>query len=766
MFDTADPDSEIAVRARITAYCKHLADGKPSRIVRRKPARATASTAPDRPLRPAPELPRGANAIIGSGGDGGDDAEEERQTKARARAALLDQEGLDEDDSDDEDSGGELVLDPAVGRHAALPPSASIAAAQQRIREEDEAFARRKTVKKAGKIKASISQQWQAEVKRHEKEDRKAEKAKARQEKPSKGLADYFGFDRNKKDEKKEPEAKAEKSRIEIAQANKKSDDKAKKFGSAPLSALQKLGVVEKGLASGIGETISADNAGDDIASAAGSVAASTAAAAECLVQAFRSFNLYRKTQEPEQSQHLKDATKALGAAVGNLVTLTRGTLNIAEGSGALDAGAAVPILGIVAAIPSLLIEINDLRSAMTRLAKQQKTYRALDKQLRSGDMSQQTLHTTVGSFIATDVEAIGKGITKVTLSFAKIAGHGVTAGGITGPVGVALVAVGAAGKLLLSGVGTVEGYVAAGRANDRRKKLQPTLNAAAGWAKVSRELPESSEVAGLTKALAILARAERGSAQHGKALDVVGTFAAAVRDRNVGATKVVAFAQQLIEQVGQEREAWQRAASTDAGGDVSPVDDAGQSSPLERNARKLIKTDPQVAAQILIDQARREGQPGGPAFRVLKSFGIKASHVYGGQQGDELIGINREMRQKILLKLGADDGTAQTLTQTIKGARDGARDYLAFPGKHRELQNYMRAKDLLMVGGKKERGVGWQLKMDLLTDDIEEKKAALLEQVHYLLEPKVDGRPDPNGEPDIDLDLADRVMALLAPRR
>ncbi|MEO8524935.1 MAG: hypothetical protein ABI460_09465, partial [Caldimonas sp.] len=64
--------------------------------------------------------------------------------------------------------------------------------------------------------------------------------------------------------------------------------------------------------------------------------------------------------------------------------------------------------------------------------------------------------------------------------------------------------------------------------------------------------------------------------------------------------------------------------------------------------------------------------------------------------------------------------------------------------------------KDKLKHGNNKsKRDTLWQLKMDILTDDIEEKKAALMEQVDYLIE-----------RDDIDEELAREVKALLRPRR
>ena len=666
----------------------------------------------------------------------------------------------EESEAEDEKPGKYLAYDAPSVKKAALPASTSVAAAQQRLAEEDEAFKRRKTMKKSEKIKVSTSQQEALQKAQEAKDEKKARKAQEKEERGDRGLLDFLSFGGKKEDKDATTEEKAAKNRIDVAQANKKADDEIKKFGNKPMAALGALGKGDTSIAKNIGKTLDATNQGDDIASAAGSVATSTAGVASSLVDAIRAFRLYSKTQGAERTVHLNEAKAALGGAFGNLVNLTRSSLVVAEHSGALEAGSAVPLLGIVAAVPTLMAEINDLRSAMTRLAKQQTVYFALDKQIKAGDASQTTLFTLVSSFIAKDTEAVSKGIAKVTLGFTKIAGHGVTAGGITGPIGVALVAVASAGKLAIAGVGKVEDLTAANRANDRRKKLQPTLNASADWKGLAKEKPDAVGAAAMNKALDALAKAQKGSPEHAKALDDLCTAADSVKQANAKSPKLVAFATQLVEKAEKEKADW-----AEAGGDDDDDDEQGQPKQQQqggaqdahqRNARKLIKQDPQVAAQALLDQALREGPPGGPAFKVLKSFGIKASQLYSDDEGDDKIANNREMRQKVLFKLGADDATAQTMTQSLVGAKDTAKDYLSMRVKHAELADYMKAKDLLKHGNNKsKRGKMWQLKMDVLTDDIEEKKEALMGQVDYLLEQK-----------DIDEDLAREVKALLRPRK
>lgn len=91
----------------------------------------------------------------------------------------------------------------------------------------------------------------------------------------------------------------------------------------------------------------------------------------------------------------------------------------------------------------------------------------------------------------------------------------------------------------------------------------------------------------------------------------------------------------------------------------------------------------------------------------------------------------------------------------TIDEAKDSAKGFLSVRSRHEELANDMQAKDLLKHGGREKRGKAWQLKMDLLTDDVEEKKETLLEQVEFL-----------EVKNDIDPALVARVRELLKPRK
>ena len=706
----------------------------------------------------------------------------------------------EESEAEDAKPGKYLAYDEPSVKKAARSPSASVAEAQQHLLEEEEAFRRRKTMKKSEKIKVSSSQQEAMQKAQEAKDEKAARKAQEKEERGDRGLLDYLSsFGGKKEDKDAIAEEKKVQNRIDIAQALEKSDKEIEKFGNKPMGVLSALGKGDSIVAKEVGKTMSDAVQGDDIGSAAGGVATSIAGVASSLVDAGRAFRLYSKTHGAEKTVHLNEAKAALGGAFGNLVNLTRSSLVVAEHSGALEAGSAVPLLGIVAAVPTLMAEINDLRSAMTRLAKQQTVYFAIQKQIEDGNTSQETLFTLVSSFIATDTESIGKGLARVTLDFTKIAGHGVTAGGITGPIGVALVAVASAGKLAISGFEKVEGLVAANRANDRRKKLQPTLRASDDWKKLAKEKPEGKSAAAMNEALAALAKAQKGTPEHAKALDDLCKAAKDVQTANEKSPKVVEFAKGLLEKAQREKTDWadtggandnndddnvntnaasstgsrnnnnnnnnntntNASSSTSSGNNNNSDDDklsqqGGAQDAHQRNARKLIKQDPQVAAQTLLDQALREGPPGGPAFKVLKSFGIKASQLYSDDEGDDKIANNREMRQKVLFKLGADDATAKTTTQSVVGAKDAAKDYLSMRVKHAELADYMKAKDKLKHGNNKSKRDGlWQLKMDVLTDDIEEKKETLMAQVDYLIE-----------QNDIDPELAREVKALLRPRR
>lgn len=639
--------------------------------------------------------------------------------------------------------------------NAALSPSSAVAAAQQRLATEEAAFERHKTLRKAAKIKVSESEQAKAKEEQEQKAARKALESQHKQSTADK-LRDALPFGKKKDKDTKEPV-----DRIDQAQANKKADDELKKIDK-PLPVIGAVGTADFGISKAAGAALDTGNHGDDIASAAGAVTASAAAAASSMLDVVRAMKLWNKTEGAARSQHLEEAAAALGSMLGNLLNMGKGSANIAKHANAAEAASVVPILGIVAAVPELILEINQLRSAMTRLAKQEKIHAQLEKAIDGGDTSQATLYTLVSGFIARDCEAIGKGTAKVALDFTKIAGHGVTLGGITGPIGVALVGVGSAGKLLLSAAGGIQELVAAHEANDRRKKLQPTLHALRDLNALVKDKPSDAVTKNVTTALEALAQVEKGTPAHAAALDTLSATAEAFKNANSNSKEAVEFAAKLVEQAKQEKASWA------TGGDADKADPLAQQNggalgPLEaqhRNARKLMGKDPQVAAQTLLDQALREGGPGGPAFAVLKSFGIEEAQIYAGpKDGDDQLANNREMRQKILYELGADDETAKTLTQAVSDAKDSVKGYLSVRSKHAELGDYMKAKNLLQHGGDAKRGKGWeklwQLKMDLLTDDIEEKKETLLGHVEHLVAQK-----------DIEEALAAEVMKLLAPRK
>lgn len=619
---------------------------------------------------------------------------------------------------------------------AALPPSGAVAAALQRLAEEEAAFERHKTKRKADKIMASESN-----------------KAKPKEDEPSFGdkVRDKLSF--GKKKDKDTQDA----NRIDQALDNKKADDELKKVDPV-FKGTGAAGVLDAALAKGVGATLDAGNQGDDIASAAGLLTSSTAAFASSMLDAYRAYKLRGKTDGAARAQHTEEAAAAFGAAVGNLLNMGKASATVAKHANAAEAASAVPILGIVAAVPGLIVELNQLRTAIARLARQEKIHAQLEKAIEGGDTSQATLYTVVSSFIEQDAEAIGKGIARVALDATKIAGHGVTLGGITGPIGVALVGIGSAGKLLISAADGAQDLVDAHGANHRRKKLQPTLHALRDLKALVKGKPSDPEAQALIAALEALAQVEKGTPAHAAALDQLTATVEAFKNAHRDSKEAVGYADTLAGQAAQEKASWAD------GGDADQADPLAQKkggalNPLEaqhRDARKLMGKDPRLAAQTLLDQALREGGPGGPAFAVLKTFGIEESQVYGGaKDGDERIALNREIRQKILFELASDDETAKTLTQTMGEAKDSVKGYFSIRSKHAELEDYMKAKNLLQVKGESKRGKGWQIKMDLLTDDIEEKKETLLGHVEHLV-----------AENDIDPALAAQVRKLLAPRK
>jgi hypothetical protein len=448
--------------------------------------------------------------------------------------------------------------------------------------------------------------------------------------------------------QKKDRVAKA----VSIDKLNQDLDDKL----GDPLGYLEKAGVGTRTAAKALDATLLPDSGGDDIASAAGQIAASSAGAALGLLQAFKSFNAYSKTDGAAADQNLSEGLKALGDTATHLVNVTRGALNAVNAAdptgGQLTE--AVPVLGAVAVVPTLLEEINDLRSAATRLAKQQKVYDTI-----KDDENQAALAATLKSMMAIDKEAIGKGVANVMLDFTKVAGHAVNAGGVSAPIGTGMVVGAGVLKKALAAAGTVEDFVDAHHANEARKKLD---------------------------------------------------------------------------------------------GQKAGADTAAQQEDV---AGKLIKRDPRLAAQNVIEQALVEArQGGGPAVSVLKSFGIEVSQIQQcAQDGadDRVVAANiREMRQKMLDKLHKEDETAPTPTQKWEEYKEKIKAY--FDGNKKEdIGDYAEAKNLIgKITGEdrlfKERGAGWELKMRLKTSDAEAKKKELYDQVQILLD---EGGFGPDAEVD-----------------
>lgn len=542
---------------------------------------------------------------------------------------LADAENFDLDDVSDSEI---QQIGKASKSLATQPTSAaeSAAIARQRLVDEEERFAQDKHDVKVAKAFKKL--ELPNQVKEEKVELSTGEK-----------LAQFF-----KSSPKKEKNEKSEITKNREKEEAGKTLDKYLELG---LDAAKYGGSGSKVLTKGITTAVGGDKGAGDIVSSAFAVAASLSNIGSDLLTAYRAVNLYFKVEDEKKSECRSVAMAALGSFVGDLVVLTKNTLNVAESSGALEAGSAVPILGIVAALPSLVMEANKLRAAINREHKQRKILDSLRKARKEGklDASQDAVETALCGFIDTDNAVIAKGIAKVCLDFTKVAGHGVTLGGVTAPVGTALVVGAAGGKLLVWAASKGAGMVAAHQANEGRKS-----------------------------------------------------------------------------------------------GD----------------ADKEISNDPQLSAQLVLDQALRDG-PGSAAYLILKSFGVKPEwldEVSKDLDSEKSAIAMRNIRQKVLFKQDNKDKKPETAYRSVKGGLDSGLAFLTPEARQEEIKKYRKAKNLLNVGGKHGRGKGWDAKLALTEDleDVEEQKKVLLEA----FERKV--KEEPAGLEEVWLKS---VRDLLAPR-
>jgi len=546
----------------------------------------------------------------------------------------------------EDDDRPEPPLKPDVLKALSAVPKSPVeakAAAEARLKKEEEDFDDKKAEKHTGekikKIEKAIAKQEKEQA-----SDKATELAK---NKTLENISDIGKqaleldfLDGTPKVEKKEE--KKEKSAIEEQQALEKEMKSLDKLNGL-LSAAGDVGKADMGVSKTVAKNLSSASAASsaDIAADSGNVLSSGTALGTNLANAFTSFQAYFNTKDPAvESQCLDAGIRALGAAATSLLNLAKGALQIADQCGATEVAGAVPILGLVAVLPTLLEEIYDLQDAARRVKKQRK----ICQQVKDNP----ALKTTLEGLMDRDMQEISKGMARICLDCTKIAGHAVTLAGPAAAAGPALNGIAIVGKVLVKAGGTTKDFYDAHKANKSDKKLE----------KLEKE--------------------------------------------------------------------------------------GGSAEDKDHQASKVIQTRPQLAAQILIDQAVLEIQAGvtkGPASKALMSFGIEEDQIKCGvgEGEDQTVNI-RNMRQLMLLKLNAEDKQGDTLMQKM----DKVEDYLSFGVKHEELKKYNKAKDLIgsVYGGKDDRGRLNLFFKNIKTDDVEEKKKTLLAVVEKLL--KEDTSLDP----------------------
>lgn len=383
------------------------------------------------------------------------DFEDVTQEIAKKYGISVDLYKDDSEDSDDEDTGDavddEIKAIAFKQEKVPVSTSESVADAHLRLKEEAARFAAikfdGKVLKKGTKIHLPNEQT---------------------EPKPDVDIADTLkGL--NPFGKKKAKPDKPEKSDLEKADQVEAIGDPVGRAAAVGATLTKGMNIAGKAVTVPLNQVLDSTNTGDNIAASAIGIAAALGEIGQLLAEASTELAKYVKTDGAKATEHRNNASTALLKCVGSLTVLTKHTLGVVEGSGAMEAGAAVPILGIVLCLPALVMEINRLRSAITREARQRAIHAKLKQARENGTLepSQQALDVALKSFIAADSEVIVKGITKVCLDFTKIAGHGVTLGGITAPVGIALTVGATVGKLVISGVDKAEDAWAAHQANE-----------------------------------------------------------------------------------------------------------------------------------------------------------------------------------------------------------------------------------------------------------------------------------------------------------
>jgi hypothetical protein len=169
---------------------------------------------------------------------------------------------------------------------------------------------------------------------------------------------------------------------------------------------------------------------------------------------------------------HAKEAAEAAHHAAETAQQAAEGAHRVAEAASTplQTATQAVPIVGMVPAAIGLAVEVNKLVSAGIRLLEQQDI---LEK-VKNGAEPDPALVAAIKCSINKDQTAVATGLIDCSLSILNIAGHTVSAGGITAPLGVSMSSFALVGKMAVGCYERGRNRVKAHKANESRKKLNP----------------------------------------------------------------------------------------------------------------------------------------------------------------------------------------------------------------------------------------------------------------------------------------------------
>jgi hypothetical protein len=177
---------------------------------------------------------------------------------------------------------------------------------------------------------------------------------------------------------------------------------------------------------------------------------------------------------------------------------------------------------------------------------------------------------------------------------------------------------------------------------------------------------------------------------------------------------------------------------------DLDKIDDK-DSQEATKQGLKLLKHDPRVAAQVLIDfaceDARKEGlddeaRANLPTSKILKYFDVKADLGATGEDSRDETAVKQDILRKMLAQLNVADETPETLTQQIKGYGEKVKNYVP-KGKAQTVGNLATVKNILGYDDEEDRGGGYNVRKVLFATDVNQERDDLLKVAEVAMKQK-----------------------------